>query len=550
MEVSDATLVQLAYEKWGTACVEHLLGDFAFALWDARSRELFCARDALGVRDLSYWISERVFVAASEVVEVLAHPAVPRRLNEGRLGEYLANYWHNHHETFFERVYYCPPAHCLLVGEKSFRSWRYWDLDPGRITRHRRDEEYVEEFRDLITNAVEDRLRLRGRVAVSLSGGPDSVALAAIAARAQPSEPLPTFSYVFDRFPSCDERRYIQPVVDECGLDATYIIGDELWPLSDLATWPVFPDFATQDPYVRLPMAIIDGASDAGCRVILNGHYSDILFAGGKYWAADLLSPGHVPQLLGILARERQSVAWWDDLVRYGAWMKTPRRVRSAVRKVRRTGRARPISDFLQPGLIERTGLRERLRAMDEVTMSASPSFVARYRHLLFAVISQGTAACRRLYNRRGVERVEPYWDRRLVEYVQSLPAHLLERPPMTKWLLRQAMVDLVPEPVLARRDKTSLDELYCEGILHRERARVEELLKEPDIVARGLVKAAWLRRELEAGTELLEDGFAQWRCLTAELWLRTQWDGGRGQLEIHRPGIEFQDRIKVGAKS
>ena len=89
---SDPNLILRAYEKWGADCVEYLRGDFVFALWDEINRCLFCARDALGVRDLAYFLSDRFFVAASEAAQVLAHPEVPRRLNEGRLAEYLAGF--------------------------------------------------------------------------------------------------------------------------------------------------------------------------------------------------------------------------------------------------------------------------------------------------------------------------------------------------------------------------------------------------------------------------------------------------------------------------
>ena len=263
---SDPHLVLRAYEKWGTDCVEHLRGDFAFTVWNRTERSLFCARDALGVRDLAYFVSDRLFVAASEVVEVLAHPEVPRRLNEGRLAEYLAGSWHDQHQAFFENVFYCPPAHCLLVTENSFRLRRYWDIDPGRQILHRREADYAEEFRGLLTSAVHDRLCATDPVAVSLSGGPDSATLAAFAAGARPSSRIRSFSYVFDRFPSCDERLYIRSVVDRCQLDATYINGDELWPLKEIGSWPIFPDFPGQDPYVRLPMAIADAAQEQVAR--------------------------------------------------------------------------------------------------------------------------------------------------------------------------------------------------------------------------------------------------------------------------------------------
>ena len=519
----DPHLVLRAYEKWGADCVEHLRGDFAFAVWDETNQSLFCARDALGVRDLAYFMSDRLFVAASEVAQVLAHQEVARHLNEGRLGEYLAGSWQEHHETFFEDVFYCPPAHCLLVSKSSFRLWRYWDLDPGRKIAHRREGDYAEEFCGLLTDAIGDRLSSTEPFAVSLSGGPDSAALAALARRARPSTRIKSFSYVFDRFPSCDERRYIQTVVDRCQLDATYINGDELWPLKDLESWEVFPDFPGQDPYVRLPMAIADAARGSGCRVILNGHYSDLLFHGGQFLAADLLSPRQSAKVLSILANNLRFVSWKRDVLRNGLWMRTPGWIRSAVRRIRGSDRIATGLEMLEPGFVSRSGLSDRIHKTGGSLSGVRSAFEAKWRHLSMSILAQGAASARRLYNSRATELVDPFWDRRLVEYVMAIPAHMLARPGVSKYLLRKATSGVVPDEVRERRDKTSLYELFCEGLLHREKDTILGLLDQPGIVERGIVRSHWLSDQMTAGSDWSDYGHPLWRCLSAELWLRDQ---------------------------
>ena len=519
----DPYLVLRAYEKWGADCVDHLCGDFAFALWDRNDRCLFCARDALGVRDLAYFVSDGLFVVASEAAQVLAHPEVTRRLNEGRLAEYLANAWHEHHESFFEDVFYCPPAHCLLVTENTFRSWRFWDIDPGRKIVHRRETDYAEEFRCLLEDCVQDRLGSIAPVAISLSGGPDSATLAALASGARPSTQTRSFSYVFDRFPSCDERQYIQTVVDQCGLDATYIKGDELWPLKEIGSWPVFPDFPGQDPYVRLPMAIADAAHSAGCRVILNGHFSDLLFHGGQYLAADMLSPGQSVEVISILAKNWRSVAWKRDVLHNGLWMSTPRWIRSAVRRIRGLDRLAGTREMLEPGFVTRTRLYDRLLRGEESLTGGRADFLARWRHLSMSILAQGAASARRLYNSRGMELVDPFWDRRLVEYVMAVPAHVLARPGGSKHLLRQATVGAVPDEVRLRRDKTSLYDLFCDGLLRRERDTVRDLLAKPRIVEKDIIRESWLSHEVAAGNGWTDFGNRLWRCLNVELWLREQ---------------------------
>jgi asparagine synthase (glutamine-hydrolysing) len=118
---------------------------------------------------------------------------------------------------------------------------------------------------------------------------------------------------------------------------------------------------------------------------------------------------------------------------------------------------------------------------------------------------------------------VDPYWDRRLVEYVMAIPSDLLARPGVTKYLLRKATVKLVPDEVRERRDKTSLYDLFCEGLLSREESAVHSLLARPAIVERGFVRESWLSNELAAGEGWSDHGHQLWRCLNAELWLRGQ---------------------------
>src|SRR5262249_21169187 len=87
---SDGELILAAYRKWGEACPEHLLGDFAFAIWDARDQSLFCARDHFGVRPFYYYLSQSIFVFATEIKALFSMPEVQRKLNEVRLGDHLA----------------------------------------------------------------------------------------------------------------------------------------------------------------------------------------------------------------------------------------------------------------------------------------------------------------------------------------------------------------------------------------------------------------------------------------------------------------------------
>ncbi len=181
---TDAELLLHAYHAWGDACVEHLLGDFAFAVYSQTTRRLFCARDQLGVRPFFYAYQQGAFVFSNAFSCVRLHPAVSERLDDVTIGDYLQfRYSHRPGATALADVRRLPPGHTLsLTAGTGPVLKKYWELSLPAPIRYRRPPEYVERFLDVFDTAVGDRLRTR-RVAVSMSGGLDSTAVAAAAVR-------------------------------------------------------------------------------------------------------------------------------------------------------------------------------------------------------------------------------------------------------------------------------------------------------------------------------------------------------------------------------
>ena len=149
-EIADSQLILAAYEKWGEDCAEKLLGDFAFAIWDARRQEVFCARDPMGVKPFYYYHSGRIFVFASEIKAVLCLQDVPRKLNEVKVADFLVPIFNDQINTYYQDVFRLPPAHSMTVSGGGVRTRSYWSLDPTRELHLGSDEEYVEAFRELL----------------------------------------------------------------------------------------------------------------------------------------------------------------------------------------------------------------------------------------------------------------------------------------------------------------------------------------------------------------------------------------------------------------
>ncbi|WP_035241284.1 asparagine synthase-related protein [Desulfobacter vibrioformis] len=180
--MADSGFVLKAYERWGDASVDHLLGDFSLGVWDRRERRLFLARDPLGSRPLYWHRNERFFAFVTLSKGLFALPDVPRQLCEERMADYLALLPTIGPESFYRDIFRIEPGHFLVVENKEVSIRRYHRFDPAHRITFKNDDDYVEAARDLLHESVKCRLRSSGRIASHLSSGLDSSTVAATAA--------------------------------------------------------------------------------------------------------------------------------------------------------------------------------------------------------------------------------------------------------------------------------------------------------------------------------------------------------------------------------
>ena len=220
---NDTEVILHAYEEWGVECLARFNGMWAFALWDSRRRELFCARDRLGIKPFYYARTDDSFLFASEIKALRAHPRVGRRPDEEMVSAFLAWGLADHTDrTMFEGVFQLLPAHYMIVGEGGITEHApFWSVtfnpalksDPGS------DEQLAAEFLNLLENAVNLHLRSDVPVGTCLSGGLDSSTLAALINRTLHREASGGESARQNTFSACfedrrfDERAYIDTVV-------------------------------------------------------------------------------------------------------------------------------------------------------------------------------------------------------------------------------------------------------------------------------------------------------------------------------------------------
>jgi asparagine synthase (glutamine-hydrolysing) len=513
---TDAALTLAAYAKWAEEAAAQLIGDFAYAIWDADLRRLVCARDAMGQRPLFYGVVDGITLVASEPQQLLAHPGFEAVANEGVIAEYLTRMPASVEETIWTGVTRLPPAHTLVVSDAGSRRHRHWDFDPDAEVKYSRDEEYAEHFMALLGTAVECRTRDAASVGVFLSGGLDSSAVAGVAelqARQRGVSPVRAFSALFPGL-AADETPYIDAVVQKWALPSVRFparaatredIELELDRYRDL---PKYPNGAAMDALGRVAAAEVD--------VALTGVGGDEWFAGSVVHTADLLAEG---RFVAAFRQFRADAALPGrgftraDLLRVAVAPLLPRVVRAALRPI--AGGRRPAYEWIRPEFARRVDLQERLRPGPP---GAGRTYAQRAMHRMNGSALQmlGDEMEDRTAAAAGLDQRHPLHDRRLAEFGFALPESQRWSSGETKVLLRRAAAPVLPGSVLARNDKaefssTFVDALECLG----GRAFFSRLLSEEA----GWVDGAVARRMYDQMNALYSRGSESYSPLAGVLW-------------------------------
>jgi asparagine synthase (glutamine-hydrolysing) len=432
---TDSEVILHAYEEWGTECLSRLNGMWAFALWDEKRQQLFCARDRFGIKPFYYTEAGGSLLFASEIKALLAHPDVGRKPDDETLLTYLAWGVLDHSErTMFDGVFQLRPAHAIIVKPGGpLAPYRYWDVTVNpSVSSDIPDADAAARLLALLRDVVRVHLRSDVAVGTCLSGGIDSSTLAVLINELIRSEApqsvgarQKTFSAYFDdaRF---DERRYIDEVVAATGVDGYRIqpeagrVWDDLHKLLSMQDEP-FGSLSIYAQYCVMRLAA------ERVKVVLNGQGADELLAGylAYEWSYifGLTGSLHWYRALGEkIGAIRHHHGFIRDSVRQ-LYVRAGRRklLKGAIKKIDRYGGS--LDQVLYRELTE-TNLTALLHYEDRNAMAFS------------------------------IESRVPYLDVHLVEYIASLPLDQKIRIGVTKHVLRRAIKGLVPESVRCRTDK------------------------------------------------------------------------------------------------
>ncbi len=472
--IPDCRLILLAWQKWRTNCPKYLIGDFAFAIWDGREKQLFCAGDHLGVKPFYYYHRGNLFVFASEIKGLLAHPLVDASLNELWIADLLCRFTIDASSTLYRHIKRISPAqHLQFQAGKAPSIEQYWELSPDQELPPATDEAYISGFREKLTTAVECRLQTDYQVGAELSGGLDSTGVTAIAHRLlkEQQRSLQAYSLVLpvgaDLYMP-DEREAIEAFCRYAGIEAPcYITGEEGGLLQALEWNARIQDEPPREMNVAYRDLLFQQAQQADIRVLLSGFGGDDLVSShAAGYQEDLMKQGRwLTCWREVRAQKKRRSTGYHPIVRMGSLITgrilgmlgidyyelMDRRMSAKYPMGKLKLQQRPIlPDWKQQFDMEQRQLlfKEVYSRLPELRASQVKRLMQPHSQLRMGYCDLATRSFRMEYR-------YPLLDIRLLEYYLALPTRMKAQNGYGRYIYRMSLEGLLPPSLQWREDKT-----------------------------------------------------------------------------------------------
>jgi asparagine synthase (glutamine-hydrolysing) len=539
---NDAEIILAAFQRWGEDCLRRLRGTFALVIWDVAREVLLCLRDPLGTYPLFYAHAGKDFVVSPVIDVLLKQPGVSPRVNRVMMAGYLAQRFEKMDETFFEAVNRVLTGHVLCLTRSGCRTYRYWDPAPnGKVDWLTAGE--VDRFDEVFERAVNRCLSL-GRASIFLSGGLDSVSVAALALEQARAKGMPqpwALSLAFPH-PESDEEAVQRSVAEQLGLPQVVkpffeATGENglLGPALALSSSLPAPLLGVWLPaYYQLAR---EGKS-RGCDVILTGNGGDEWLTVGPYIAADLLGKLDFLGFYRLWQSHRRSYrlsgfALLRNLLwRFGAAPILVPPVHRFVKQVapwairlrHRVSQPEWVpAKWVAPDPELRRELFHRMEEADQKRGNRRRSFYDQAGRLSLghSLMSWELEELFDVYGRANMRVIHPFWDADLVDLLYRTPPFMLNSGGRTKGLVRDSVARRFPRLGFERQQKVIAAKFH-QSLVAQDAHRLWQesggvsVLANLGVVDEDALPPNW------AQPKNPREAFRVWSLLNLEAWART----------------------------
>lgn len=519
---SDTEVIVHLYEEFGAECLEHLRGMFALAVWDNQSRELFIARDRLGIKPLYYAERFGTLLFGSEIKALLQHPEMSASVDRRALSDYLSLKYVPAPRTLFAGVQSLLPGHYLIVRDGRIETKQYWNVSFQKPATPRSDAECLEELEALLRESV--RLRLRSDVPFGafLSGGVDSSIIVALMAD-ELNEPVKTFSVGFAGSEGNDELPYAKIVAQRFGCEhrTLAISSKDFLEHAERVLWHLDQPIADQ---ATVATHMVAGLARQHVKMVLTGEGGDELFAGYARYEGEQFSPWtrnwprfigrgvrNVASLLPGMRRGKiaiNALTIRDEATRFANWFPM-------------------FSDDAKAALLDEWSAEESsgarhvfdryLRQCDATEPLDRMLHCDTKAWLVDYLLLRGD----KLTMANSLEARVPLLDHKLVEFAAQLPTNMKLRGRTRKFLLKKLGSKLLPDSIIHRK-KQGFPIPIARWLRDEARPLVHDALSYESLNRRGLFNPAVVHSLIDRHQSHYADHATEiWGLVSIEMWFR-----------------------------
>ncbi len=523
---SDTEVIVHGYEEYGTDVVHHLRGMFAFAIWDVNQESLLIVRDRPGIKPLHYYKDDEKFLFGSEIKSILQCERVPREVNLEALDRFLTFEYIFSPETIFKNIYKLPPGYFLLLHKGEIRLEPYWDNLPAVQEEH--DEEYyARHLTELLEESVKMRLISDVPLGALLSGGIDSSAIVGFMAK-HSSKPVKTFSVGFEEH-TYNELEYARTVSKHFNTEHyEFIIKPDAVDLVEKLVKNLdepFGDFSIFPTYLVSQMA------REYVTVALSGDGGDELFAGYDTYIADWVArfyqklpalltkqviPGFVnhippsPKKKGVINRTKRFVegTLLPDELMHTRWM-----------IFLQTQEKQQLYAGALLDAFERGNSYKYIQEYFARSKGVAPLAQQEYVDIKTYLTDDILVKVDRMSMAPSLETRVPFLDHKVMEFAAAIPTSLKLKGLTTKYILKKAVSDLLPEKILTR-GKEGFSIPIKNWLMNELRPLLLDTLAEERIKKRGYFQPHYVRQLVQEHLNGKENhSHRLWALIVFEIW-------------------------------
>ena len=450
---ADIEFIHSAYLKWGKDCVKHLIGDFAFSVWNENSDELFLARDHFGVKPLFYSIYKEQIIFSSEIKGILAIDGFKPITNERYIAAQFSAFQLEKNETIYSNVKSLANGCYLTFKNGALNINKYWDLGMNNVTIPSNSEKQFKEFERLFYQSVSKRLRRAGNIGAEISGGLDSTGIGAVAME-HLGNGYPFYSYCFGNaskteveFASKDDSELAKECCIQYGIEAKLNVVSEL-------------DLSAED-YIKYNNQIIDDLENNGVPLFSTSFLPkakkqelNVMLSG---WAGDQVVTNTCGGFYEAKANKGMILSLWKELKTNNSFINACLKLafyllKSILKPFRKSNKETAIKRINQLKLEEEFIKKHNLlNIIHSRYYLKNCTNIQSYQktNLLHLGIIQRTVNHGLIGKHFRIDYRFPMLDLRLIEYLHCLPFSTVAPKGKTRFLFKKLMKGKIPDGIL-----------------------------------------------------------------------------------------------------